>query len=100
MDLRRKAIIPASGIGLLAERTTAASGNVSAGPMVVVADTRNLSGISAWWAALYNDSPFEFTILTLFVISLFGFLIGIFSDFDMDWGEFAPQKAERRRTRR
>jgi len=39
-----------------------AAGGPSGPPMVIVADTRKLEGIMAWWANLYNESHVYFTI--------------------------------------
>ena len=38
--------------------------------IVIVADTRKLSGLMAWWANLYNESHGWFTFLTIIIVPL------------------------------
>ena len=52
-------------------------------PIVMVADTRKLSGIMAWWANLYNESHVYFTLLTIILIPLIGVIFGILADIVM-----------------
>ncbi|OLN26381.1 hypothetical protein DVDV_2703 [Desulfovibrio sp. DV] len=52
-------------------------------PIVMVADTRKLSGIMAWWANLYNESHLYFTILTIILIPLIGVIFGVLADIIM-----------------
>lgn len=52
-------------------------------PIVMVADTRKLSGIMAWWANLYNESHLYFTILTVILIPLIGVIFGVLADIVM-----------------
>jgi len=47
---------------------------------VLVADSRNLSGIMAWWANLFNESHFYFALLTIVVIPLAGIILGTTAD--------------------
>lgn len=54
-----------------------------AAPLVIVADTRKLSGIMAWWANLYNESHLYFTILTVILIPLIGVIFGVLADLIM-----------------
>ncbi|MBP8645047.1 MAG: hypothetical protein KBH99_02865 [Syntrophobacteraceae bacterium] len=54
-----------------------------AAPLVIVADTRKLSGIMAWWANLYNESHLYFTILTVILIPLIGVIFGVVADLIM-----------------
>lgn len=56
----------------------AAGGGAS--PIVIVSDTRNLTGLSWWLGQLYNDSPALFTLLTVTVIPLTGVLFGVIAD--------------------
>jgi hypothetical protein len=37
----------------------------------------------AWWANLYNESHFYFTILTVVIIPLVGVIFGVLADFVM-----------------
>jgi hypothetical protein len=52
-------------------------------PIVLVADSRKLTGIMAWWANLYNESHFYFTLLTIVVIPVVGVIFGILADIVM-----------------
>ena len=54
-------------------------------PVVIVADTRRLDGIMAWWANLYNESHMEFTILTIIIIPVTGVIFGVLADIIMGW---------------
>lgn len=54
-------------------------------PIVLVADTRKLTGIMAWWANLYNESHFQFMLLTIILIPLTGVIFGILADIIMSW---------------
>ena len=54
-------------------------------PIVLVADTRKLDGIMAWWANLYNESHMYFTILTVILIPTIGMLFGVLADIVMHW---------------
>jgi len=47
---------------------------------VLVADSRNLTGIMAWWANLFNESHFYFALLTIVVIPLAGIILGTAAD--------------------
>ena len=58
----------------------------SGGPVadvVIVADTRKLSGIMAWWGNLYNESHLYFAILTVVLIPLIGVVFGVVADIVM-----------------
>lgn len=54
-----------------------------AAPLVIVADTRKLSGIMKWWADLYNESHFYFTLLTVIIIPVVGLIFGVLADLIM-----------------
>lgn len=49
-------------------------------PLVIVADTRHLSGIMSWWGTLYNEGRVTFTILTVILIPAVGILFGVLAD--------------------
>ena len=53
--------------------------------IVIVADTRKLSGLMAWWANLYNESHLLFTILTIIIVPVTGCILGILADCVMSW---------------
>ena len=50
---------------------------------VIVADSRHLTGLRAWWANLYNQSHFQFALLTVVAIPTAGCILGIIADFFM-----------------
>jgi hypothetical protein len=49
-------------------------------PIVIVADSRKLTGVMAWWANLYNESHLYFTLLTVVLIPLIGVIFGVLAD--------------------
>ena len=51
--------------------------------LVIVADTRKLSGWEAWFANLYNESHVYFTIVTVIAIPIIGVLLGLLADLVM-----------------
>ena len=53
-------------------------------PIILVADTRKLTGIMHWWASLYNESHMQFTILTIILIPVTGCIFGLLADFVMN----------------
>ena len=67
---------------LLAPATALAAGEKVAG-LVMVADTRKLTGWEAWWANLYNESHLYFTIVTVVTIPIIGLLFGVLADIIM-----------------
>jgi len=58
----------------------ALAGGEKAALIVIVADTRSLTGLQAWWGNLYNDSLLWFTVLTVLTIPIMGLLFGILAD--------------------
>ena len=60
-----------------------AAGGGGAAPVVIVADTRKLSGLMAWWGDLYNESHVYFTIVTVILIPLIGVVFGVVADLIM-----------------
>ncbi len=54
-----------------------------AAALVIVADTRKLSGIMKWWADLYNESHLWFTLLTVVLIPIIGLIFGVIADIVM-----------------
>ena len=67
---------------LLAPGLALAAGPAAA-PLVMVADTRKLTGWEAWWANLYNESHLYFTIITVVTIPIVGLLFGVLADLIM-----------------
>lgn len=45
--------------------------------VVIVADTRKLSGVLYWWAEMYNESHLLFAIMTMLIIPFLGCLADI-----------------------
>jgi hypothetical protein len=52
-------------------------------PVVIVADSRHLSGIAARWVNIYNESHLYFALLTVVSIPLAGAILGLLADFFM-----------------
>jgi len=57
-----------------------AAGGGNEAPIVIVADTRKLTGVMAWWANLYNESHLQFMLLTVVLIPITGVLFGLLAD--------------------
>jgi hypothetical protein len=72
-------------ISLLLPGLALAAGGGAVAPMVLVADTRKLDGIMAWWANMYNESHVQFTLLTVLIIPLVGVIFGLIADVVMTW---------------
>ena len=70
---------------LLSPGFALAAGGGGAAPIVIVADTRKLDGVMAWWANLYNESHLQFMILTVILIPLTGVIFGVLADIVMGW---------------
>ncbi len=73
----------AAAVLLLTLPTTAMAAGGKAGYVVIVADTRKLSGILAWWGNLYNESHFYFTLMTVVLIPIVGVIFGVLADIVM-----------------
>ncbi|MCE5243925.1 MAG: DVU0150 family protein [Syntrophobacteraceae bacterium] len=69
-------------VWLLMPGIASASGG-PVGNMVIVADSRKLDGLMAWWANLYNESHFYFMLLTVVLIPVIGVLFGVLADIIM-----------------
>jgi len=52
-------------------------------PVIIVADSRNLTGMMKWWANLYNESHVYFTILTYICILVAGLSLAGLADLVM-----------------
>jgi hypothetical protein len=48
--------------------------------IVIVADSRHLTGLAAWWVNVYNESHFYFALLTIVSIPLGGVILGGLAD--------------------
>jgi hypothetical protein len=60
-----------------------AAGGGDVQSIVIVADSRKLTGVMAWWANLYNESHLYFTLLTVILIPLIGVVFGVLADIVM-----------------
>jgi hypothetical protein len=74
----------ASLVSLLLPALASAGGGAVA-HMVVVADSRKLDGIMAWWANMYNESHLQFALMTIVIIPVVGVLFGLVADVIMTW---------------
>ncbi len=68
---------------LLLPGISLAAGGGGAAPVIIVSDTRKLSGLFAWWANLYNESHVYFTIATIIIIPVIGTIFGVLADIVM-----------------
>jgi phage shock protein PspC (stress-responsive transcriptional regulator) len=82
MSVYRKLSLIAATFWLTAQTAFAAGGG-DVQSIVIVADSRKLSGVMAWWANLYNESHFYFTLLTVILIPLIGVIFGVLADIVM-----------------
>ena len=81
MSIVKKLSVIMTTLWLTAGTALAAGGGGE--PIVIVADSRKLTGIMAWWANLYNESHFYFTLLTIILIPLIGVIFGVLADIVM-----------------
>ena len=65
---------------LLVPHIALAAGGGKDAPIVIVADTRHITGILAWWANLYNESHLYFALLTVAIIPIIGVIFGLIAD--------------------
>ncbi|MEJ5357831.1 MAG: DVU0150 family protein [Desulfobacterales bacterium] len=82
MQLMKRIWIAFTVFSLSAQAALAAGGG-GGQPIVIVADSRKLSGIMAWWANLYNESHAYFTLLTVIIIPVVGVIFGLLADLVM-----------------
>jgi hypothetical protein len=75
----KKMLFLAGMIALLIPELALAAGE-KADLIVIVADTRKLTGWQAWWANLYNESHAYFTAVTVISIPVVGLILGLFAD--------------------
>jgi hypothetical protein len=81
MPVAKRLAMILTTLWLSAQTALAAGGGGE--PIVIVADSRKLTGIMAWWANLYNESHFYFTLLTIILIPLIGVIFGVLADIVM-----------------
>lgn len=70
-------------MALLVQPDVVMAAGEKASLLVIVADTRKLSGWEAWFANLYNESHIYFTIVTVVAIPIIGVLLGLLADLVM-----------------
>ncbi len=79
-----KAIIGLAGsVAVLLPGLALAAGAGGAAPLVIVADTRGLSGLQLFWSSLYNESHLYFALLTIVLIPVIGLIFGVIADLVM-----------------
>lgn len=78
-----KKIIFLAGITILLIPEFALAAGEKANLIVIVADTRKLTGWEAWWANLYNESHVYFTAVTVISIPVVGLILGLLADIVM-----------------
>ena len=80
----KKALVKIINLGslafLLAPHLALAAGGGKEAPIVIVADTRHITGMMAWWANLYNESHLYFALLTVAIIPIIGVIFGLIAD--------------------
>jgi phage shock protein PspC (stress-responsive transcriptional regulator) len=81
MRLVKRVSMITTTLWLTAQTALAAGGGGA--PIVMVADSRKLTGVMAWWANLYNESHFYFTLLTVILIPVIGVIFGVLADIVM-----------------
>jgi hypothetical protein len=79
-----KRIIGMAGlVALMFPGMALAAGGGAVAPLVIVADTRKLSGLQLFWSSLYNESHLYFMILTVVLIPIIGLIFGVLADLIM-----------------
>ncbi len=53
--------------------------------VVIVSDTRRLTGLLGWWGSLYNESHLYFMLLTVVLVPIIGVMFGTIADVIMKW---------------
>ena len=71
------------GVILMLLPTLALAGGEAATEIVVVADTRRLTGLNLYFANLYNESPLIFAIWSVGLTAAMGCILGFLMDFLM-----------------
>lgn len=81
--MRKRLILGSCSLVLLGLVLTslARAGDEEAEAIIWVADTRNLTGIWKWFAAMYNEAPLKHAFLVIVITAVEGILLG----FGMDW---------------
>jgi hypothetical protein len=53
------------------------------GPIIWVADTRDLTGFWGWTTSIYNEDLYLYAVLTIIMMALWGVVLGFLMDFIM-----------------
>lgn len=82
-SMRKRLILGTCSLVLLCLVLTslAKASDEEAEAIIWVADTRNLTGIWKWFAAMYNEAPLKHAFLVIVITAIEGILLG----FGMDW---------------
>jgi hypothetical protein len=82
-SMRKRLILGSCSLVLLCLvlASLARAGGEKAEAIIWVADTRNLTGIWKWFAAMYNEAPLKHALLVIIITAIEGILLG----FGMDW---------------
>ena len=75
----------ASCLMLLPALCASAAGGGGAANIVIVSDTRKLTGVLHWWGSLYNERHMQFALLTIVLIPVTGCIFGFIADIVMGW---------------
>ena len=75
----KSTLLTSLALALLPALSFGASSDES--PIVFVADSRGLTGWRAWCTNLYNESLFQFALLTVIVIPLVALVLGSITNF-------------------
>ena len=81
---RSKILIIMLFVFLAAPGLAWAGGGGEATNLVVVADTRRVSGVFYYFANLYNTDPWMFAAWATFLTALWGAILGFLMDFIME----------------
>ncbi|MCX8147579.1 MAG: hypothetical protein N3D84_03870 [Candidatus Woesearchaeota archaeon] len=70
----------ASIVGIIMIIPAVAMAKEKVGWLVVVAYTKDVKGLTLWWATLYKENMFLFTILTGCIVPVLGIFLGWVGD--------------------
>lgn len=79
---KKMLLVVIGGIAALRPDLVSAAGQ-KASEIVVVADTRNLTGFVHYMANLYNENLWLFALWSVILTTIFGVVLGVLMDFVM-----------------
>jgi phage shock protein PspC (stress-responsive transcriptional regulator) len=82
-NLVKKILCSMVGIGLCLPQLVWASGEAATN-LVVVADTRRVSGVLKYIADVYNTDPWLFAVWAVVITAVWGAILGFLMDFIME----------------